>query len=466
MLTYRELADQLIPYVARMGYTHIELLPITEHPFDQSWGYQTTGYYAPTSRFGPPQDFMHFVDRCHQAGLGVLLDWVPAHFAMEGHGLGVFDGTHLFEHADARQGQHIPWGTYVFNYGRNEVRNFLIGSALYWIEVHHIDGLRVDAVAAMLYLDYGRPPGTWVPNQYGGRENLAAIDFLQKMNTILHEHHPGVLTCAEESTTWPHVTRPASEGGLGFDMKWNMGWMHDVLAYIEHEPIHRRYHQGTLTFSFHYAFSEHYLLPLSHDEVVHLKKSLLSKMPGDTWQQFANLRLLLGYMGVHPGKKLLFMGGEFGQWTEWAYHRSLDWHVLQQEHHQRLQDWVRAVNMFYAAEAALYELDFSEKGFAWIDGSDELHSVVAFLRYARDRRNFLVVVANFTPAVRHEYRIGVPVQGNYVEVLNSDATAFGGSGVLNSAPLQASDIPSTGHPHSIMLTLPPLAIVILRLTRG
>jgi 1,4-alpha-glucan branching enzyme len=402
------------------------------------------------------------VDRCHQAGLGVLLDWVPSHFAKEGHGLGIFDGAHLFEHADPRQGES-SWGSYVFNYGRHEVRNFLIASALFWVGVYHLDGFRLDAVASMLYLDFGRERGAWLPNAIGGRENLEAIDFLRRLNTTLHERFPGILTCAEESTVWPKVTHPVAEGGLGFDIKWNMGWMNDILYYMELEPVHRRYHQSALTFSFHYASFEHYLLPLSHDEVIHLKHSLLDKMPGDTWQKFANLRLLLGHMWAHPGKKLLFMGGEFGQWGEWAYARSLDWHLLQaDDHHRRLQDFVRALNTFYAAEPALHEQDFSAQGFAWIDGNDDRHSVVAFLRYARDRANFLVVVGNYTPVVRPGYRIGVPAAGAYVEVLNSDASAYGGSGVANALPRAAAPVPSTGHPYSITLTLPPLGIVVLR----
>ena len=465
MLTYRELADQLVSYAVDMGYTHLELLPITEHPFDQSFGYQTTGYYAPTSRFGSPHDFMYFVDRCHQAGLGVLLDWVPSHFAREGHGLGIFDGAHLYEHADPRQGESA-WGSYVFNLARHEVRAFLVGSALFWCDLYHLDGFRVDAVASMLYLDFGREPGGWAPNQYGGRENLEAIEFLRAFNTVLHEVHPGVLTCAEESTAWPGITHQVAEGGLGFDIKWNMGWMNDMLDYVERDPIYRSHHQNGLTFSFHYAFSEHYILPLSHDEVIHLKKALLAKMPGDTWQRLANLRLLYGYMYAHPGKKLLFMGGEFGQWNEWAYHRSLDWHLLQYDDHRQLQAYVRAVNGLYSGQPSLHEGDFSPAGFRWIDGGDAAHSVVAFLRYAAAPDDMTAVVANFTPLVRHRYRVGVPRPGRYVEVFNSDATEFGGSGVVNTQPLLAEETPSTGHPYSLTLTLPPLAILYLRPTAG
>jgi 1,4-alpha-glucan branching enzyme len=462
-LTYRELIETLIPYVKEMGYTHIELLPISEYPFDGSWGYQVTGYFAPTRRFGTPDDFMAFVDACHQAEIGVILDWVPAHFPTDQHGLGFFDGTHLYEHADPRQGAHPDWGTYIFNYGRNEVRQFLISNALFWIDKYHIDGLRVDAVASMLYLDFSRKQGEWLPNRYGGRENIEALSFIREFNTQVHTHYPGVLTIAEESTSWPGVTKAVEKGGLGFDMKWNMGWMHDTLQYMSNEPIHRSYHQGTLTFSLLYAFSEHFMLPLSHDEVVHLKKSMLDKMPGDVWQRFANLRLLYGYQWSHPGKKLLFMGGEFGQWQEWSEARALDWHLLDEdEKHEGLQRFVQALNYFYRQERALYELDTSWEGFSWIDILDSQRSILAYARIAPSTNEQLLVVCNFTPVVRYNYRLGVPAQGAYREILNSDATKFGGSNVLNEGLLQSVPVNWHDQDNSIQLTLPPLGIVYLK----
>jgi len=461
-LSYRELAHQLVDYVKEMGYTHIELMPIAEHPLDGSWGYQVTGYYAPTSRFGTPDDFMYFVDYCHQHGIGVLLDWVPAHFPRDAHGLAFFDGTHLYEHADPRQGEHRDWGTKIFNYGRNEVRNFLLSNALFWLKKYHIDGLRVDAVASMLYLDYSRSPGEWIPNKYGGRENLEAIDFLRRFNELVHEHVPGVITCAEESTSWPMVTRPTYMGGLGFDYKWNMGWMHDTLSYMQKDPIYRRYHQNEITFSLIYAFHENFILPFSHDEVVHLKKSMLDKMPGDVWQKFANLRALYAYMYGHPGKKLLFMGGEFGQWAEWSEARSLDWHLLQFEEHRKLQRFVRDLNHFYRHEPALFEVDSSWEGFQWIDFTDAEQSVISFQRRAKEPAEMLIFVCNFTPVVRESYRVGLPISGLYQEVLNSDWTIYGGSGVTNSGMIAAQDLPWQNCKFSAPLRLPPLGVFVLK----
>jgi len=461
-LNYRDLAHQLVAYAKEMGYTHLELMPITEHPFDGSWGYQTTGYFAPTSRFGSPSDFMAFVDYCHQHGIGVILDWVPAHFPRDAHGLAFFDGTHLYEHADPKLGEHRDWGTKIFNFGRNEVRNFLLSSALFWLDVYHLDGLRVDAVASMLYLDYSREPGDWVPNQYGGRENLEAIDFLRRFNELVHTEAPGALTFAEESTSWPMVTHPTYAGGLGFDLKWNMGWMHDMLSYMQKEPIHRRYHQNQITFSLIYAFSENFVLPLSHDEVVHLKRSMLDKMPGDQWRKFANLRALYAYMVGHPGKKLLFMGGEFGQWREWSEDRSLDWHLLDHPVHQQLQHFVRTLNQLYLQETALHQVDFSWQGFTWIDFSDAEQSVVSFLRRGQDPADLLVVVCNFTPVPRHSYRIGLPVAAGYREILNSDWAQFGGSGVDNPAMLQAQQQPWQSCDFSAAVNLPPLGVIMLK----
>ncbi|MCU0476880.1 MAG: 1,4-alpha-glucan branching protein GlgB, partial [Anaerolineae bacterium] len=420
-LSYRELADTLVPYVQEMGFTHIELMPITEHPFDGSWGYQVTGYFAATSRFGTPHDLMYFIDKAHQAGIGILLDWVPAHFPKDGHGLNFFDGTHLYEHEHPMQREHPDWGTLIFNFGRNEVRNFLLASALFWLREYHIDGLRVDAVSSMIYLDFSRSHGQWIPNKYGGRENLEALQFLRDFNELVHTEAPGAFTVAEESTSWPMVSRPTYLGGLGFTFKWNMGWMHDTLEYIKSNPIYRRWKHNKLTFSMMYAFSENFVLSLSHDEVVHLKGALIEKVPGDWWQKFATMRLLLGYMWTHPGKKLLFMGGEFGQWREWSEARQLDWHLLVWETHQGLQRWTRDLNAFYQASRALWELDFDGAGFQWINADDADNSVYSYVRYAQDRDDFVVVVCNYTPLPRSNYRIGVPQAGTYREVMNSDA---------------------------------------------
>jgi 1,4-alpha-glucan branching enzyme len=460
-LSYRELAHELVPYVKELGYTHIELLPIAEHPYDPSWGYQITGYYAPTSRFGNPHDFMYFVDECHKAGIGVIVDWVPAHFAKDDHGLRRFDGTGLYEHEDARQGEHKDWGTCIFNFGRTEVHNFLISNALFWCDKFHIDGLRVDAVASMLYLDYSREEGEWIPNKYGGRENIEAIDFLRKFNDSVHEHFPGTITFAEESTSWGGVSRPTQTGGLGFDYKWNMGWMNDTLAYIEKDPLYRKYHQGELTFSLIYAFSENFTLPFSHDEVVHMKNAMVAKMPGDDWQKFANLRLLYTYMYAHPGKKLLFMGCEFGQWAEWSESKSLDWHLLNWEQHQGVQNTVRDLNALVKSEKALHENDFDWRGFEWIDFNDADNSIVSFVRRAKDAEDFLVTVLNFTPTVHYDYRIGVPEACEYEIIMNSDSEYYGGSNVgdsvLNAAPGEWQNQPA-----SLQLTIPPLAGVILK----
>jgi 1,4-alpha-glucan branching enzyme len=461
-LTYRELAGKLIPYAKDLGYTHVELLPITEHPFDGSWGYQTTGYFAPTSRFGAPHDFMAFVDACHQAGLGVILDWVPSHFPDDPHGLSWFDGTHLYDHADPKQGYHPEWHSRIFNFGRAEVRNFLLNSAFFWLDRYHIDGLRVDAVASMLYLDYSRQAGEWIPNQYGGNENLDAVEFLKRFNVLVHQEFPGTLTIAEESTSWPGVSRPTYVGGLGFSLKWNMGWMHDMLAYFSKEPVHRRFHQNHITFGLLYAFSENFVLVLSHDEVVHGKRALLDKMPGDLWQRFANLRALYAFMYGHPGKKLLFMGGEFGQWWEWNHDTSLQWHLVEHDSHRGLQRLVRDLNWLYRAEPALYQADFTWSGFQWIDFNDELHSVIAFIRRAEQTDRFVVCVCNFTPVPRHGYRIGVPMHGFYREVLNSDASSYGGGNVGNSGGVQSEGVGSHGFMQSIVLTLPPLGVLFLR----
>ncbi len=461
-LTYRELADTLLPYVKNLGYTHIEMLPISEHPFDGSWGYQTIGYYAPTSRFGTPDDFRYFVDRCHQEGIGVILDWVPAHFPKDGHGLAYFDGTHLYEHADPRKGEHKDWGTLIFNYGRNEVRTFLLSNAMYLAEVFHVDGLRVDAVASMLYLDYSRKEGEWIPNQYGGRENLEAVSFLKKFNEIVHQDYPGFLTFAEESTAWPMVSRPTYLGGLGFDFKWNMGWMHDTLEYISKEPVYRKFHHHEITFSMIYAFSENFILPFSHDEVVHGKGSMLSKMPGDMWQQFANLRLLYAYMCAHPGKKLLFMGSEFGQWREWNHHESLDWHLLQYESHQKLSQLVGELNRLYRDNLALHQVDFSWEGFEWIDLHDWEQSILSFIRRGKDPQDTIVCVFNFTPVPRHQYRVGTTLPGAYEQILNTDSDLFGGSNVQNPHIINSENVAWQGKYHSIPLTLPPLGAVFYR----
>ena len=461
-LTYAELAASLIPYVTAMGYTHIELLPVMEHPFSGSWGYQTTGYYAPTSRFGTPRDFKAFVDACHQAGIGVILDWVPGHFPKDAYALARFDGTALFEHANPMQGEQRDWGTLIFNYGRNEVRNFLLANALFWLEEYHVDGLRVDAVASMLYLDYSRRPGDWVPNQFGGRENIEAIDFLRELNALTHGEHPGSIMVAEESTAFPGVTRPVYLGGLGFTYKWNMGWMNDTLAYIKQDPIYRRYHHRLLTFSLMYAFSENYLLPFSHDEVVHMKGSMLGKIPGDEWQKAATLRATYGYMYAHPGKKLMFMGCELGQEREWNEDRSLDWHVLEKPLHAGLKLFVRDLNHLYTSEPALHEVDVRPPGFQWIDCNDSDNSVVAMLRFAADPDDFLVCVFNFTPRPRYDYMFGVPRAGAYVEVLNSDAAAYGGGNVGNDGLVVTMPVPSHGYPDAVRLTLPPLGCLILR----
>jgi 1,4-alpha-glucan branching enzyme len=462
MLDYRDLAQRLVEYVQKMGFTHVELMPVTEHPLDESWGYQTIGYFAPTSRFGRPEDFMFFVDYLHQHGIGVILDWVPAHFPGDAHGLAHFDGSFLYDHADPRRGEQKDWGTRIFNFGRTEVRSFLWNSALFWLDHYHVDGLRVDAVASMLYLDYSRQPGEWIPNQYGGNEDLDAIDFIKRFNEIVHQEHPGVLTIAEESTAWTGVSRPVYLGGLGFSLKWNMGWMHDMLLYFSKDPIHRRFHHNNLTFSLLYAFTENFVLVLSHDEVVHGKRSLLSKMPGDMWQQFANLRSLYAFMFAHPGKKMLFMGGEFGQWIEWVSNQSLDWHLLEYETHQKLQHLVVELNRLYRSEPALYEVDFEYTGFDWVDFRDADSSIIVFLRWSRDRSRHVVVACNFTPIPRYSYRIGVPEASFYREVLNTDTVEFGGSGITNSPGQQAIYQPWQNQPFSLELTLPPLGVAILR----
>jgi 1,4-alpha-glucan branching enzyme len=461
-LTYRELAARLVPYVRDLGFTHIELLPVMEHPFSGSWGYQVIGFFAPTSRFGPPEDFKLFVDACHRAGIGVILDWVPGHFPKDEHGLARFDGTALYEHADPRQGEQKDWGTLVFNYGRNEVRNFLLSNALFWLEEYHVDGLRVDAVASMLYLDYSRREGEWIPNQYGGRENLEAINFLQRLNMLTHGEYPGSITAAEESTAWPGVSRPAHLGGLGFTYKWNMGWMHDILEYTHRDPVYRRWSHNMLTFSLLYAFSENFVLPFSHDEVVHGKGALLDKMPGDAWQKYAGLRTLYGYMWAHPGKKLLFMGSEFGQWREWSHDRSLDWHLLDDPAHAALHRFVQALNWHYRHEASLHQADFDPHGFRWIDCNDNENSVISFVRYARDAHDFLVTVYNFTPVPRPEYRIGVPEPGYYRELLNSDAAVFGGSNVGNGGGVHSEAVAAHGFEHSVRLMVPPLGCLYLK----
>jgi 1,4-alpha-glucan branching enzyme len=460
-LPYRECAVNLVEYVSRMGYTHIELMPVQEYPFSGSWGYQVTGYFAPSARFGTPQDFMFFIDACHRAGIGVIMDWVPAHFPKDAHGLAFFDGSALYEHADPRQGQHLDWGTLVFNFGRNEVREFLIASALFWLKQHHIDGLRVDAVASMLYLDYSRKAGEWIPNRYGGHENLEAIDFLRRFNELAHEV-PGAITIAEESTAFPAVSRPVYANGLGFTMKWNMGWMHDMLHYFGEDPIYRKYHHNNITFSMLYAFTENFVLPVSHDEVVYGKRSLLSKMPGDDWRKFANVRAFLAYMYGHPGKKLLFMGADVGDRQEWNHDSSVPWEMLQYPMHRGVQSFVRALNRLYRAEPALHEVDFDQAGFEWIDISDAEKSVISFLRRAADPADCIVFACNFTPVPRLNYSVGVPSPGHYEEILNSDAADFGGSNMGNMGGVTSSSNASHGREQSISITLPPLAVVAFK----
>ncbi len=461
--SWRELADELVPWVRDLGYTHIELLPVMEHPLDESWGYQVSGYYAPSSRFGSPDDLRHFIDSCHQHGIGVLLDWVPAHFPKDEFALARFTGEPLYEHADPRKGEHRDWGTLIFDFGRNEVRNFLVANALYWIEEFHIDGLRVDAVASMLYLDYSREDGDWAPNRYGGREHLEAIDFLREMNEVVHTSFPGVITVAEESTAWPMVSRPPYMGGLGFSMKWNMGWMHDTLSYMETDPIYRKYHHDKLTFSQLYLWTENFVLPFSHDEVVHLKKSMLDKMPGDLWQRFANLRLLYAYQYAHPGKKLLFMGGEFGQWTEWDAKTALDWPLMDMPDHQGIHKLVTDLNQLYRREAALHETDFDPAGFQWIDCHDSEQSILSFIRRSHGNpADVLLCVFNFTPVPRLGYRIGVPAPGEYHECLNSDSAWYGGSNMGNAGRIAAEAVPWMGFEHSLELTLPPLGALFLK----
>jgi 1,4-alpha-glucan branching enzyme len=459
-LNYRELAHQLVDYVTHMGFTHIELLPITEHPFDGSWGYQTTGYFAPTSRHGSPDDFRYFIDTCHQRGIGVILDWVPAHFPKDAFALARFDGSALYEHEDPRKGEHRDWGTLIYNYGRNEVKNFLLSSAVFWLEEFHLDGLRVDAVASMLYLDYSRKDNDWIPNQYGGNENLEAIDFLRELNTVTHDQLPGTTIMAEESTSWPQVTRPTWTGGLGFSMKWNMGWMHDILSYMQQEPVHRKYHHDQLTFGMLYAFTENFVLPFSHDEVVHGKGSLLNKMPGDEWQRFANLRLLYTLMYTYPGKKLLFMGCEFGQGTEWSFNKPLDWYVLDYPHHKGLQSLVKDLNHLHKTHPALYQYDFEHKGFEWIDCHDVQQSIISYHR--KSDHEDLIIVLNFTPVVREAYRIGVSQPGTYTEIFNSDSSYYAGSNTGNGTVL-SEPIPWMNQLHSVNLTLPPLGAIILKL---
>jgi 1,4-alpha-glucan branching enzyme len=461
-LTYREMAESLADYVKEMGFTHVQFMPVMEHPFYGSWGYQTTGYFAPSSRYGGPQDFMSLVDHLHQNGIGVILDWVPSHFPSDEHGLAYFDGTHLYEHADPQKGFHPDWKSYIFNYGRHEVRAFLVSSALFWLEKYHIDCIRIDAVASMLYLDYSRKAGEWIPNQFGGHENLEAITFLQRLNEEVYRRHPDVQTIAEESTAWPMVSRPVYVGGLGFGMKWNMGWMHDTLAYFSLDPVFRKYHQNQLTFSIWYAFFENFMLSLSHDEVVHGKGSLMNKMPGDDWQKFANMRLLLGYMFTHPGKKLLFMGAEFGQWSEWDHDRSLDWHLLQYPPHQALQTWMKHLNILYRREPALNELDFVNAGFEWDDVSDWEQSIMSYFRKGKAPEEVLLVVCNFTPISRQHYRVGVPTGGFWRELLNSDAREYGGSGQGNMGGVEATPEPMHGQYHSLSITLPPLGLVIFK----
>ncbi|MDR1530923.1 MAG: 1,4-alpha-glucan branching protein GlgB [Clostridiales bacterium] len=479
-MSYVELAQKLVPYAADMGYTHIELLPVEEHPFDGSWGYQVTGYYAPTSRYGNPDEFKFFVDTCHQNGIGVILDWVPAHFPKDSHGLGRFDGSGLYEHEDPRQGEHPDWGTYIFNYGRSEVKNFLIGNAIFWVEQYHIDGLRVDAVASMLYLDYGKKDGQWIPNRYGGNENIEAVEFMKHMNSVLLGRLPGIMMIAEESTAWPGVSRPPHDNCLGFNLKWNMGWMNDFLTYISKEPIHRRYHHNLLTFSMVYAYTENFVLVLSHDEVVHGKGSLIGKMPGDLWQKFANLRLALGFMYGHPGKKLLFMGGEFGQFNEWSEARALDWFLLEYDHHRNLQRFVKDLNHLYKNDLPMWYDDFNGNGFEWIDCNDADRSLVAFMRKGPAQESgtsggtgtsggagtsggdLTIFICNFTPVPLEYHKTGVPLEGEYREVLNSDAEIYGGSGVVNPGPLFSEKVECQGQPFALPVRVPPLGISVIK----
>ncbi|MBI4351379.1 MAG: 1,4-alpha-glucan branching protein GlgB [Elusimicrobia bacterium] len=465
-LTYRELAEQLPQYVREMGFSHVELMPITEHPFYGSWGYQTTGYFAPTSRYGRPQDFMYLVDRLHQEGIGVILDWVPAHFPADAHGLAYFDGTHLYEHADPRQGFHPDWKSSIFNFGRNEVKSFLLSSAQFWLDKYHADGLRVDAVASMLYLDYSRKAGEWIPNKHGGRENLEAVAFLKQFNQVVYENYPGTQTYAEESTSWPMVSRPTYLGGLGFGFKWDMGWMHDMLRYFSKDPVFRKYHHNDLTFRMLYAFGENFVLPFSHDEVAHGKGSMLNKMAGDSWQKFANLRLLYGNMYAQPGQKLLFMGCEFAQWNEWNHDTSLDWHLAEHGPHEGMQKWVADLNVFYKAEPAMHELNCSPAGFEWVDANDSQQSATAFLRHGEKPGETVLAVCNFTPVPRHGYRVGVPRDGFWKELLNSDSAAYRGSGLGNMGGVPAEPAPSHGRPWSLLLTLPPLSITFFKCCEG
>ena len=465
-LSYRQLAADLTPYLDDMGYTHLELLPVAEHPLDASWGYQITGYFAPTSRYGTPTDFMYLVDMCHQHGIAVILDWVPAHFPKDDHGLNYFDGTHLYSHEDPLQGEHPDWGTMTFNFERNEVRNFLTANALFWLKKYHIDGLRVDAVSSMIYLNFSRENGQWIPNRYGSHENLGALDFLREFNQVVHAEAPGTVTIAEESTAWPMVSRPTYVGGLGFTLKWNMGWMHDTLKYLQLDPVHRRFHHHQITFALLYAFSENFVLPLSHDEVVHMKGSLIGKLPGDYWQKFAQLRLLFGYQYTQVGKILNFMGNEIGQFAEWSEERSLDWHLLNNQKHAQLQAWVRDLNFFYRQQPALWQVDFDATGFRWIEADDADYSVYSYIRVAADSDDFLLVVMNCTPVVRDDYRIGVPGAGFYRELLNSDAEIYGGSNIGNLGGMQSEAMASHGQPHSIRLRLAPLAILILKPDRN
>jgi 1,4-alpha-glucan branching enzyme len=462
-LNYRQLATELVDHVSRTGFTHIELLPVTEHPLDASWGYQTTGYFAPTSRFGEPDDFRFFVDYCHQHNIGVILDWVPAHFPRDAHGLAHFDGSALYEHQDPRRGEHSDWGTLIYNYGRNEVKNFLLSNAVYWLEEFHLDGLRVDAVASMLYHDYSRKAGEWLPNIYGGRENLEAVAFLRELNTITHAEFPGTVVLAEESTAWPGVSRPVDTGGLGFSMKWNMGWMHDTLRYMSHEPVHRQYHHNDLTFGLLYAFTENFVLPFSHDEVVHGKQSMLYKQPGDEWQQFANLRLLYTYMFTFPGKKLLFMGNEIAQGREWNFNASIEWYLLEYDGHRGMQTLVSDLNRLYRDNPELHRADFTYDGFEWLDSNASEASVLSYLR--RDGDSFVIVVLNFTPVPRYGYRVGAPVEGNYKELLNSDSSYYTGTDVGNSGHIATEAVRCNGHHHSLLLTLPPLAGIVLKIQR-